>query len=452
MKALIKDNCRLFALFCVASVIRFGYEGFLYYPYLDDYVQYMYYPSLPIWSKVLWGGAKTAYTRPLAAIFDVFVWGSFGENLFLAMIVLALLYGISGVLFYCALNRSGIRTSPFFLVFYGLCPLNTEGTYWVSASSRVVFSLFLVSLGAVFLAEYIKNKRMRNIVCFAGFHFLSYWFYEQTAALSFVLCSWLALRKKKVAPLLIALFSAFAFVLWYVLLGGRGNNGARLETVELWGIFQNISLAVSEVYYIFTSVFGNMLKNGIFRGFENILASPIWLFIILAFAVLWYRETKKPPFMEKEGLLLGGILFFTAFAPFYVTKNMWFNLRNTVPALLGLALVLDFLVSRLPQRAVKIITGALAAVFLLVQISEIADYTKIAKMDYETGLFLKEEYKKTGNPHLMLKGDLPEYHTQNAIYHDHIVSAAALDWGMTGVLRGLTQNPEITVQRQTKAQ
>ncbi len=231
-----------------------------------------------------------------------------------------------------------------------------------------------------------------------------------------------------------------------------GNNRARLETIHLADLLNNTGRVVSEVYYIFTSVFGKILKNGIVRGFENILALPIWLFIIEIFGVLWYRETKKTSFMKKEGLLLGVTLFFTAFAPFYITKNMWFNLRNTVPALLGIALILDFFVVRLPQRAIKFITATITAVFMVVQISEIADYTKTAKMDYEIGLYLKQEYEKTGNPTLVLKGDLPEYLTQNAIYHDHIVSATALDWGMTGALRGLTKNPKITVGRQTWVQ
>lgn len=452
MTALIKSNSRIFALFLTASVIRFGFEGFLYYPYLDDYVQYMYYPSLTVFGGVLWGGAKTIYTRPLAAIFDVFVWGKLGENLFLAMILLALIYGASGVLFYCALNESGIKVSPFFLVFYGLCPINTEGTFWVSASSRVAFSLFLVSLAAVFLAEYIKNNNKRDIALFAVFHFLSYWFYEQTAALSFVLCLWLSLRKKKAIPVTISIICTISFVLWYAFLGGMGNNGARLETVKLPELFKNIGFALSEIYYIFTSVFGKILKNGILRGFAGVVVSPIWLFIIGAFGVLWHRETKKTSFMKKEGIFLGIVLFFTAFTPFYITKNMWFNLRNTVPALLGLALILDFFVSRLPVWGIKGISAIVVAVFMVVQISEVADYTKTAKMDYEAGVYLKNEYEKTGNPNLALRGDLPEYLTQNAIYHDHIVSATALDWGMTGVLRGLTKNPEITVERRTSAQ
>lgn len=445
----IKKNKRLFVIFLLGSVIRFGFEGFCYYPYLDDYVQYMYYPSLPP-GKVFFGGARTAFIRPLAAFFDIFVWGAFENRLYAAMLCLAVLYGISGVLFYCALSNCGIKLSPFFLIVYGFLPLNTEGTYWVSASSRIAVSLFLISLGAAFLSEYIKVGGGRNFVLFGIFHFLSYWFYEQTAAVSFVLCMYLALKNKKYRTAAVSLSCAAAFALWYIVIGKMGINGARLESVGIGEFWGNIGAALSEIFYIFTNILGEIMINGAVRGFTNILAAPEWIIIIGVFAGLWGIYGKKQSESGKETLVLGAVLFFSAFSPFYITKNMWFNLRNTVPALLGLGMVLDFFVSKIPQGALKVLSAAVLAVFLTVQSAEIADYNAAAKRDYKIASALASEYEKTGSPDLVLKGELPEYLSQSAVYHDHIVTGAALDWGYTGMVRGLVKNPGITVELQTK--
>jgi hypothetical protein len=55
--------------------------------------------------------------------------------------LILVLYGLSGLFLYRLLNR------PFgcgfaFLVLYGLAPFVTEGALWLSASSRVVVSVF----------------------------------------------------------------------------------------------------------------------------------------------------------------------------------------------------------------------------------------------------------------------------------------------------------------------
>ncbi len=452
MKALIKDNSRLFWVFLIGSLIRFGCEGFVYYPYLDDYVQYMFYPSLPVWDGVFAEGAKTIYTRPLAAVFDIFLWGKLGNNLFIAMIILAVLYGISGILFYCALNQSGIKLSPFFLVIYVFCPLNIEGTYWVSAASRISVSLFFVALGAAFLTEYLSYGKKKNLLLFSIFHFLSYWLYEQTAIISFLLCLWLLLRQKRFKEVIIPMLCGGLFIAWYMGLGRLGNNGARLERVAPSELFKNIGMALREIFYILTNVFGNIMKNGVLRGLWNMLSSPLWILEISLLTYLLIRETKEHKKGTAEGLFLGIVLFFGALAPFYITKNIWFNLRNFTPAGLGGAIILDFLVSKFSAKGFKCVLGAVLVLFMIVQSSEIIDYNKTARMDFEVAKVLKEEYEKTGNPHLVLKGELPEYLPQNAVYHDHIVTGAALDWGYTGMVRGRTKNPHIKVERQRKAQ
>lgn len=446
------EDKRLFAFIFVGAVLRFAFEGFLYYPYLDDYVQYLYYPSREALGEVLFGGAKTVYTRPLAAIADIFVWGAAGQNLALAMIILAAIYGASGIFFYCAFLESKISVSPFFLIFYVFCPINIEGTYWVSASSRIAVSLFFAALSAFALARHNESGKRGAFLLFAAAHFVSYWFYEQTAAVGALLCLLLSIRKKNFLAAAFVLVSAAAFVIWYAALGGKGSNAQRLEAVSFGGLAKNFFAVLREVFYILTKVFGEIMQGGAKNGIREIIKAPIKLILLGSLSALSAFCARVREKSEKEELYFGLLLFFAAFSPFYVMKDAWFNLRNITPALLGLSLVLDFFAARLNFAAFRGVFAASLALFLIVTAAEISDYNRTAAHDFIIVKNLAKEHIKTGQASLYQEASLPEYLIESGIYHDHIVSAAALDWGFSGAVRGLTKNPQITVQPRKEAQ
>ena len=107
------------------SVFRFSYFGFSYTPYLDDYTQYLYYPSFENpWENILIGGAGILSTRPLAGIFDFFLWSRFNQNLGFVVLIMSVLYGLTGVIFYKAFKKLGIRLGPIFFAVYLFLPLN----------------------------------------------------------------------------------------------------------------------------------------------------------------------------------------------------------------------------------------------------------------------------------------------------------------------------------------
>ena len=492
MDGLSKSEKRLYFAFLLICILRLGGEMFSYLPYLDDYTQYFHYPSLNIAKNVLLGGAKTIYTRPLASLFDIYFWSLFKECLFLARLILCLMYGISGVLFHLSLNRLGVKVSPLFLVLYGFLPLGSEALFWISASSRIAFSLFLISLWLFFL---LRKKRFLFVI----FHFLSYWFYEQTAALSFSLCLVSAILKKDRYAAIFALVSAAIFALFYLTFGKMGINAARLETVSPFMVPKAIYAAGCEIFYIFTSVHKNLYTRGIPRGTKLLLSSPEWLFIFALLSAMWFflsksyetscadspnakktslKNFKKINFPKPRCILffssdlfkklaLGTVLFFSAFAPFYIQKTLWLNLRNTAPAFLGFSLFFDALsnislkqtanqnLKKTPKTILKaskklIIKSAVGSavlfIFLVVGVSEASDYRKTADFDRNVVLALCREYKKTGSTDLYLKVSLPKYLNQNSIYHDHITTLYQLDWGYSSAVRAITKTPKITVR------
>ena len=52
-------------------------------------------------------------------------------------------------------------TGYLFLVVYALLPLGVEGTYWISASNRVVPSLFFVALAMYLFQKWCRTGRAR---------------------------------------------------------------------------------------------------------------------------------------------------------------------------------------------------------------------------------------------------------------------------------------------------
>lgn len=498
MDGLSENEKRLYAAFLLICVLRLGSGMFSYVPYLDDYTQYFYYPSLNAAQGVLFGGAKTIYTRPLASLFDIYLWSRFGHCLFLARLALCLMYGLSGILFHFSLSRLGLKISPLFLVIYGFLPLGSEALFWISASSRIALSLFLISLWLFF---FLRRKQ----ALFIFFHFISYWFYEQTAALSFFLCIIFAVSRKNRTAAITSFVCAASFAAFYTLFGKMGINAARTETASVLDLPKTICAAAREVFYIFTSVQSNFYTRGITSGIKLLLSSPEWLFVFVYLSALWLFLSKayenstaestartdiSQSVREKRVLVsflksnafkklaLGALLFFVSYAPFYIQKTLWLNLRNTAPSFLGFALFFDAasdiafaLLKQLQRHGSKIsdkirlksprkninlktvipiikstVFSVLLLIFLISGISEVSDYHKTAEFDKSVAFELCREYKKTGSTDLYLKVSLPEYLNQNAIYHDHITTSYQLDWGYSAAVRAITKNPKITVR------
>ncbi len=132
----IKDK-RLFAI-AFAAFVRMGCFGFKYYPQLDDYIQYGRYPyaEKPFSQIFIKIGLYAA--RPLAGLGDIYLWGRLWRNMGFAFFIITLLHILSAYIFVVTSDKLNKPVGVIFIVFYLLCPVNIEGSYWISASSRIV--------------------------------------------------------------------------------------------------------------------------------------------------------------------------------------------------------------------------------------------------------------------------------------------------------------------------
>ena len=218
-----------YAAVAALSAVRLALAGPNYLPLLDDYIQYHNYAQLM-------GGLPSAITtlglfaaRPVAGLLDIVLWSRLYGNLFVAVMLISLLYAASAVVF-----RRLFEAGSFFYVVYLLFPLNLEGTYWLSAATRIVPALLHAGLAGT----YAKGKRplAAGICCL-----MAAGFYEQGFVLAAGLVIWYATlarnwRMAAIPPLCLGIYMIFTR-----LAGESALYGGRTQYVMPWEIFENVA-------------------------------------------------------------------------------------------------------------------------------------------------------------------------------------------------------------------
>lgn len=439
-----KREFLLFALLSTLAVYRFSYLGFHYTPYLDDYIQYYFYPSLKNhWQMIYAGGVGVLFTRPLAGLFDLFLWSCFQENPGIAVAIISFLHGISSVLFYKSANRCGVKVGLLFMVFYIFMPVNIEGTYWLSAASRIVFSMFLISLSLYFLT-------VKKTVLFVIFNFLSVWFYEQTAFLALCLAIAACIISNKPKKMIFPILSFAALLAFYMKFGGAGDNAHRMELATFPQLWENFLNTITAFFKVLGPVQLKITTIGFTRGFRQLAAdfSLLWLgvLVVLIMGVLHFSQSIDiPQRLNRKNIVLGVALTAIPLLPFAVVRGSFFNLRNIAPCILGISLISDSLLSVLAKRFSHILAAVLIFVFSISATSEVCDYQYTAGRDFDLAKRIAREVK-ADTVSVSVRINSPKYYPQNAPHGDHIMSMTGSDWGLTGIVRTISGNNKVVVE------
>lgn len=397
---------------CLVRCCRFGFR---YFPVIDDWIQYISYQNVPDLYNHWFIGADLYYARPLAGLMDLYVWGKIGMSW--SFFIITLLHGISCCMFLYALRNKGIRAGIGFTVIYMLLPINTEATMWLSASTRIVFSLFLISLSLITVE---KSK-----VLFWLFNLLSLFFYEQTAVLSIAMGLYFAHSKKlKIIPVI----NGLIFILYYIIFSGRGTFGAR-SSIAIPDISHIVQFAsdVAEAFFIKQ---WQLISNGMARGFE-ILSINGFLFILIAAVAVCVSLMVKDE-GGKGGIFLGAVLTVLPLLP-YLFVSQGLSFRAFMPSLVGLGIMADGIFK---QRYIKAAAAlAIIPLLLTVGISELSDYRSVSNADR----VMAQRIIINNAPSFRRKESVTEL---NVLYMQHITNVSESDWAMTGCVRALTGNPD----------
>ena len=151
-----------FAVIFSALILRMSYFGFEYHRQLDDYIQYHNFARTGDPMRLIMTEGLFA-ARPLAAVFDLYIWGQM--PLYISAVILSCMYAAAGVIF-MRLFRKHFSTGFFFVVFFSLLPLGFEGTYWISASARILPPLFFGAMAQAVLDRFCESKKWWRIPLF----------------------------------------------------------------------------------------------------------------------------------------------------------------------------------------------------------------------------------------------------------------------------------------------
>ena len=435
----------MYAAFFVLGLFRFSYLGYRYTFYLDDFVQYMLYPSYDEpWQNILAGGAGTLFTRPFAALSDFFVWSKFSDCPGVAVFLITAMYTASALMFFDFFRRSGLAVSPAFLVFYTFMPINTEGTYWLSASSRIAVSLFFTALACRLAAD--EKKTVRFAVCSAA----SMCFYEQTAVLALVMTVGICIMMRRPRRVCIPILNMIFLAAFYLILGRMGNNRDRL-VFSFWNIPRNFFAEAGEFIRMFGDYGARLTLRGAYRGAQMIFREKTYFYLaaILAAAAAVaavMRGAAKERGNIRFKIAVGAVLTAVPIAPFLLSDNIWINFRNAVPMMVGAALLFDAAVSCLPRNIAAAVVCSCTVLFLAAAVSEICDYDAAAKRDRMLAEKIAEETASIGeyeNATVCYTYDAPFYLTQNLPMRDHIISARGTEWGISGAVRAVSGRKKI---------
>lgn len=421
---------------------RYAAYGFVYYPLLDDHIQYYWYPQIEGTVQNVFLHIGTISTRPLAGIFDVYVWGWLYIHAPWSILFLTAVLNLLGIYFLKrVLEDIGIGVGSVFYLLLLFLPVGFEAQYWLSASSRVIVGVFFTGLSLVLFQRYTRARRWYWLALFAAVQLASYCFYEQTAILSFLLCCAYFYKTKQNWKLyLIPLANGCIIGIYYLLMRNVGALSGRVAGLTLGELGPHLLFMVKELYHVICMGVATLNGNGLVRGWALVLESP-WLMALLAvlsgvFAWLCGRERHESAF----SFWLGAALAVFPLALFFITRDSTLPYRVLYVPLIGAALMLGFLLSklRLNRIAMSALVFVIAFSLSICSVSEMHDYRAVSEMDEticNNIIAALDEDTLSGERECYVVGAKRTYIKGIVEHREHIINATSSDWALTGAVR-----------------
>ncbi len=431
--------------------------GITYFPVLDDYIQYGGYPLHSSLSHV-YLGIGTIATRPFASILDPLLWGAFYPYLWIPLAIITILFFIGAYNVARGFDRLNIYITPYLYAILLLFPLGFEGTYWLSASSRICVGIFFCGIAFNLLIKYIGRKNKKLFFPYILATVLSFGFYESVMVLSALLQAFAVLllvknKKKWLKFLLPPVICGVAMVAYYILAGNIGALGSRATGFTLSGIENKIPALLTQLYEIL--VLGGIKTTcyGFVQGLK-LLLSDNWGLLILFPAIfisifcgyLGGKSRFRAPF--KYCLPSGICLTLLPLLPNLLTGEIWLTYRSVVPCFIGLSLLFTTLFSRILKnnKLSSVFIFLMVFVFSIANVCELATYKQVSEQDNTLVTEIAVRLDKDvllGNKNVIVVLKEKVETPQVSYYKDHVKSVFDSDWALTGAVRAKCRNVNI---------
>lgn len=444
--------------------------GVQYWPQIDDYIQLCNYVRNSTLAAVQ-ESIGILGARPLAVVGDFYLWGKMFSFLIVGVAMISLMYALSVVMLRRQLGRY-FPVSPLFLVLFTLLPLGVEGTYWMSAATRVVCGLFVAVLASGAFLKWMDTGSWLWALAFALLQVMPMGFYEQSGVFAVTLVVGLAIleviQSRRLKRALLALWSLPAMGLYFAVthlltVGSMYTGRAKvlLPTDPAWWE-SLLPEALRQIKTVFLTGNFYTLGKGFWRGFQAICSGEliVWAAVTAALCLLFWLLCVRCPDRERRSEFLspwlevtaGILLFLAPLTIFLVLENPWFSFRGAVTSFAGLALVCDTAVTALwrclpgRKRGLPGLAALLALIFCIAGASEIGDYRANYQADQKVGMAVVQVLEKDfprprDNGYTQRIGILniqPTYlEEQNYYYHEHIHGCTESSWAFQGLLASL---------------
>lgn len=464
-----KERIYSFLALFFAALLRFTAYGTRYFLQLDDYIQLISYAqSEHPWRLITEQGLLSA--RPLAGLWDIFVWGKLILRPLLPLLAAALLLALSAELLRAVMNRY-FRVGIAFSAALVLIPINFEGTYWLSSANRIVTALCFTALSALLLLRFIESGRWYYAPLYCVALLFSIGFYEQLLALSITVtvlisASRLIGRDRTPRALLGLAFIPAAALYFYVcsrFADPDSATGARvaiiLPTSSWWHTYVLPNL-LKQMKEAILQASPRIIYRSFIRGIELAAADKKLIFSVSAtllsalLGFLAYRCDDEQPEGKRHTAAFtaaaGILLTIAPLSVHFIVGEPWFSLRAITPSLPGLCLLGDaalrLLCRPLPKKGRRIAYGAvcslLSFVFLFGSLSELHDYREsylYGERLTDTLTAMDDEWTRAaetsgGNIKIALIGTKSSTEAQNYLYHEHVLTVACSEWSLAGAL------------------
>ncbi|WCN37536.1 hypothetical protein [Aneurinibacillus uraniidurans] len=455
--------------FSTAMLLKYGYTGWNYYPTIDDWIQYGLYRMYDDKYHEIFLHL-TYHTRPLASLADLYVWGTFWPNLAFPLFVMTAMHTASCYLLYRIFRKVGLPFGILSAVLFGLLPVGSEATYWLSASTRLVVGMFLMLISLVFLIEALeKNRKAGYLIGFFLFQLLSFGMYEQIIALGAASSCLILLWKKRWMWLLLPISNVCIIAGYYVICKAGGNVEERGQTVAADRLLNHVGGVFHQFYTIMIDVHGEFYSRGFVNSLHVLREHHSYFYILailfvsvgigwLAYRLLWDTEPSGRRRAMQAGL--GIILTVIPLAPFFILNDTGLALRNVFPSFIGIVLLLEMAFRLLlRKRAVYgAVTGLLVFVFLVIHVGEVTDYQKVSEADRHMVQQIVAAAEPTGEfrygSSVYLFGAKEQLVPVSVSFLNHVRSSTAYDWSLYGAIRAIGANrqyPSVTQVLENRA-
>ncbi len=412
-----------------------------YFPVIDDWFLYSG-KAVQFADSLCTNPSPDLTTRPFAGLFDHYIIAPLSDNLVIVEIFLMIMLTISAFLFwYCFSNKS--VPDSVFILFITMFPLSFEGLYWISAASRIIPSLFFISLSCYALVQYIQTDKKVLFVLFTAAGIFAVGFYEIFIPLYLVISLSVIFYYRRYRLAVIPVIFSGTITLYYLLNSSSAAINQRFSFVALENFIPHIGYTFRQYADMFLNG-AHMMYNAFSDGLSIVLDKPLYivLIVLISFVIAAISEPLKKHFSIKR-LLFAVVLVLSATALNFITDYVRLPFRLFVPISVGLSFAVSEFLCKLPKTPYKIIILIFTIAFSLTNIGSLTLYRHTYNGDMKFAEKLLQ-FDVDNPDKITFVINAPQYHYNNRVKWYEYVKASTENYApITGQIQYLTQKGNV---------